>query len=916
MSPSLCRQLLYQLTIMIKISNFLKALVFVIHISALTCAQGLELHYNFDELTLPVTIVSDASGNGHDGMLVNGAEVTNYGGYKVLDLGSSNGYLDMGTDFGVTVSSLTDFSIATYLFIDESTALDRAGNFVWSLGNSNDMAKDANGGMFFTAKDTRFVISEKHWVGDQSVKVGGPLEQGAWKHVVYTQSSSEGKLFIDGVLKVTSSVNITPSTLGATDFNYIGRSLYSSDAYLKDAKLYDFRVYSKALNVVDIKFLNSELNVLNASIDRKKLVQLSESMHFGDSIVSGLELLSNYDGISASWLSSDTKVVNASGHVFRRAIGAASATVTLTATFSKGNAEYSRDYLLTVLPFPSDKDAVQSDIDALVLEGNLTNLRESLTLPLAGLNGTAVTWESSNPKMLSHTGQLLNLSPSGSGTTAVMLTMTVSKGNSSQQKVITIDIAEDDASSAYLFSYFTGNRGDEEAIRFALSNDGYNYRALNDNKPIVESADISSTGGVRDPHILRGPDGWFYMVVTDMVSDNGWSSNRAMVMLKSKDLLNWSSSIVNIQEKYEDQDGLRRVWAPQTIYDASAGKFMLYWSMQYEGGNDIIYYAYANSTFTDIEGTPEQLFYHPTGQSCIDGDIIEKGGKFHLFFKTEGNGNGLKKAISDNLTSGYTLIDKYLQQTNVAVEGSSVFRMINSDKFILMYDMYSSGTYQFTESYDLANFSIVEEEITMNFHPRHGTVIPITQEEATSLASKWGAVSELYVHAVDGAFIQAGGVIINNVTKQIKIDIQGGDISSYDPALVTLAGATISPSSPADFSNGPVTYTLSIDGVGEVEYTVTVNTTVASVSLPKKVNEHSIYPNPVSDILSISSPFDSSVKNEIHVFDNYGVEVLRAPVCSEVSRLDIAYLSPAPYYLVYTLEDAVLWGDHFVVVPN
>ena len=33
--------------------------------------------------------------------------------------------------------------------------------------------------------------------------------------------------------------------------------------------------------------------------------------------------------------------------------------------------------------------------------------------------------------------------------------------------------------SAYLFAYFTGNAKSEEAICFALSNDGYNYRALN-----------------------------------------------------------------------------------------------------------------------------------------------------------------------------------------------------------------------------------------------------------------------------------------------------------------------------------------------------------------------------------------------------------------------------------------------------
>lgn len=61
--------------------------------------------------------------------------------------------------------------------------------------------------------------------------------------------------------------------------------------------------------------------------------------------------------------------------------------------------------------------------------------------------------------------------------------------------------------SAYLFVYFTGNIKSEEAIHFAISNDGFTYRALNDDQPVLSSANISSSGGVRDPHILRGADG-------------------------------------------------------------------------------------------------------------------------------------------------------------------------------------------------------------------------------------------------------------------------------------------------------------------------------------------------------------------------------------------------------------------------
>lgn len=298
---------------------------------------------------------------------------------------------------------------------------------------------------------------------------------------------------------------------------------------------------------------------------------------------------------------------------------------------------------------------------------------------------------------------------------------------------------------AYLFTYFTGNHISEEAICFAVSMDGYSYWALNGGKPVLDSKVISSTGGVRDPHILRCQDGkTFYMVVTDMVSDNGWDSNRAMVLLKSTDLVNWSHSVINMQKRYEGQERLKRVWAPQTIFDPEAGKYMVYWSMQYAGGPDIIYYAYANDEFTDLIGEPKPLFLPQNGKSCIDGDIVYKDGVFHLFYKTEGHGNGIKVATTRSLTSGqWTEDPEYKQQTTEAVEGAGTFKLIGQDKYILMYDVYMKGRYQFTETTDLKNFKVIDSEVNMNFHPRHGTIIPITRDELLRITAKWGKPAEL-----------------------------------------------------------------------------------------------------------------------------------------------------------------------------
>ena len=323
---------------------------------------------------------------------------------------------------------------------------------------------------------------------------------------------------------------------------------------------------------------------------------------------------------------------------------------------------------------------------------------------------------------------------------AISLIFSVVLSAFSQQK----EVQEKDY-AAYLFTYFTGNHISEEAVCYAVSMDGYSYWALNGGKPVLDSKVISSTGGVRDPHILRGEDGkTFYMVLTDMVSANGWDSNRAMVLLKSNDLVNWTHTVINMQKKYEGQESLKRVWAPQTIFDPEAGKYMVYWSMQYAGGPDIIYYAYANDDFTDLEGEPKVLFLPENRKSCIDGDIVYKDGVFHLFYKTEGHGNGIKVATTRSLTSGqWTEEPDYKQQTTDAVEGAGTFKLIGQDKYILMYDVYMKGRYQFTETTDLKNFKVIDNDVKMNFHPRHGTIIPITRDELLRITEKWGKPAEL-----------------------------------------------------------------------------------------------------------------------------------------------------------------------------
>lgn len=303
---------------------------------------------------------------------------------------------------------------------------------------------------------------------------------------------------------------------------------------------------------------------------------------------------------------------------------------------------------------------------------------------------------------------------------------------------------------AYLFTYFTGNAPDKEQICYALSDDGYNYTPLNGGNPVISSDTIAYTQCVRDPHILRCEDGkTFYMVVTDMKSSLGWASNRGMVLLKSTDLVNWQHSAINFPTKYPKQWGnVTRVWAPETIFDRNAGKYMVFYSLRTSDDDsfDRIYYSYVNDDFTDLEGEPQYLF--DRGTATIDGDIVynPSDGLYHLFFKSEG-GRGIFQATSKTLTaepgkplgSQWTVHEAHVDQTEVQVEGVGVCQSIDGKSWIVMYDCYTSHYYQFCKSPDLKHFEVVQNTATEGkFTPRHGTIIPITQAEKDRLIAAFG----------------------------------------------------------------------------------------------------------------------------------------------------------------------------------
>ena len=148
---------------------------------------------------------------------------------------------------GGIVSTLSNFTIEAWVKLNSTANWNRILDF----GNNTTTY------MFLTPQNgstskVRFAITTSGGGGEQQINGLSALSAGAWYHVAVTLSGNTGILYVNGAAVGTNSaMTLTPSSLGNTANNYIGRSQYSADPYLNDV-IDEFRIYSVALSASEI----------------------------------------------------------------------------------------------------------------------------------------------------------------------------------------------------------------------------------------------------------------------------------------------------------------------------------------------------------------------------------------------------------------------------------------------------------------------------------------------------------------------------------------------------------------------------------------------------------------------------------------------------------------------------------------
>ncbi len=306
--------------------------------------------------------------------------------------------------------------------------------------------------------------------------------------------------------------------------------------------------------------------------------------------------------------------------------------------------------------------------------------------------------------------------------------------------------------SGYLLVYF---KDQNQSAYLAISADGYTFTDINGGQPVFIGSELAEQKGVRDPHITRGPDGAFYLAMTDLhifgkragfreteferpQEKYGWGNNRAIVLMKSYDLIHWTHSDFRVDKAFPELGDIDCSWAPETIYDPLKKKMMVYFTIRYNNKACNLYYAYANDDFTKLETVPLKI----TGISGLDGDITKVGDRYQLFYVGDAK---VWHAESTSINSDYVPENKRIDPEKVSTEAPNVFKRLGTNKYVLMYDVYGArpSNMGFSETTDFENFTNLghfNEGVmkTTNFSsPKHGAVTYLTKDELKAIADHW-----------------------------------------------------------------------------------------------------------------------------------------------------------------------------------
>ncbi len=597
---------------------------------------NLKAHY---DMSVKDGKLTDVTGNGKDAVLhdITESSVASYGDESVLQF-NADGYADIPEGL---VGENGEFTVQTTF-----STQTQANHWLWCFGRTVASWPNVDNYIFVGP-----MSAQSGYTGTvlAAISAGGETRMArptkdlgsGYTTVTIVSDGTKLSMYMDGELvsELTHGKNVLEAIPESGVTGFIGRSLYNGDALLK-ANVSDMKIWNVALTAEQVAQAapgtEDKTNMLLADI-QKALLNGNAS---ASEIETDIKLPGSIDGYDLTWTIPENDAIAQDGKVT-----APAEDVNVDVTVAYGDQEAT--FALTV-PGENIEKTLNAAYEALDIP-NKDDVRGNITLPVETESGVEITWATSHPEIVDVNAQEETIegygeTPAGVVTrpvedTEVTMTATLTYKGETKTKEIVLKVkaapAEIDESdyTDYFFAYFAGEGyADGEQIYFASSQDGMNWDDLNENKPVLTST--LGEQGVRDPFIIRSPEGdKFYLIATDLkiYGNNDWtaaqnSGSQSLMVWESTDLVNWSDQRM-VEVSAEIEAGC--TWAPEATYDPVTGEYVVYWASRTPNVDtkQRVYYAKTRDFYTFTE---PQL-YIEKDQSSIDSTMIENDGTYYRY---------------------------------------------------------------------------------------------------------------------------------------------------------------------------------------------------------------------------------------------------------------------------------------------
>ncbi len=341
----------------------------------------------------------------------------------------------------------------------------------------------------------------------------------------------------------------------------------------------------------------------------------------------------------------------------------------------------------------------------------------------------------------------------------VLVVVTASAVSASTLRAQDVDTITTDQ-SVYLFTSF--EEPADSGLRFLFSHDGLHWERI----PGVFLKPQVGGKLMRDPSLLRGPDGWFHLVWT-----TAWRGDNGFGHARSRDLVHWSPQ--QCVPAMEHEPSTVNVWAPELFYDTQGERFIICWAStipgRYPDGqeqreNNHRMYATTTTDFNTF--TPTELFCEP-GFSVIDAVIVTYKDEYRLVLK-----DNTRPVRALRMATGPSPLGPWSEVSNPftthLTEGPTVVRI--GDRWLIYYDSYGAERYGVATTQDFETFADLSDDASFPTGHKHGTVTSITPKELEYLqrvgSEQMPGVGTPFVAQVSAETIESRLMAIERVVNQ------------------------------------------------------------------------------------------------------------------------------------------------------